>query len=114
MTEMSFLGSTTFPPPKEFTGKKEQFDEFCYKLRAYMNLINTGNSQIFKMIEDDPTHIIHDEDLHEVQQVRAEDGTVTQVVISDSQGAHMASGYITSWLHCVQGRLAQRYAEKLI
>ena len=50
---MNFLGNATFPPPKEFTGDKGQLDELCYELRAYMNLLNHGYSQLFKAIEDD-------------------------------------------------------------
>ena len=46
MHEMDFLGNPTFPPPEEFTTSREQVDEFCYKLRACMNLLNPGYSQI--------------------------------------------------------------------
>ena len=55
MVDMNLLGKPTFSLAKEFTGNREQFDEFCYKLRAYMNLLNPGYSQIFKMIEGDPS-----------------------------------------------------------
>ena len=91
MTEMSFLGNPTFHPPKEFTGKAEHFEEFSYKLRAYMNLLNPGYSHIFRSIEADPTQVIQDEDFHEVQQVRAEDCTVTQVVVTETKIAVLAS-----------------------
>ena len=88
---MNFPDNPTFQPQKEFTGRAEHFEEFSYKLRAYMNLLNPGYSQIFRKIEEDPTKVIRDEDLHEVQQVRAEDGTVTQVVVTESKLAVMAS-----------------------
>ena len=51
MAEMNFLGTPAFYPPKEFTGKAEHFEEFSYKLRAYMNLINPGYNHIFRMVE---------------------------------------------------------------
>ena len=47
MTAMNFLDNTTFPPSMDFAGKKEQFDEFCYTLCAYLNLITPGYNQIF-------------------------------------------------------------------
>ena len=71
MADMKFPGNPTFQPPKEFTGGAEHFEELSYKLRAYMNLLNPGYIRIFKQIEYDPTKGIHDEDLHDVQQVRA-------------------------------------------
>ena len=91
MAEMNFLGTPAFYPPKEFTGKAEHFEEFSYKLRAYMNLLNPGYSHIFRSIEADPTQVIQDEDFHEVQQVRAEDCTVTQVVVTETKIAVLAS-----------------------
>ena len=42
MAEMTFLGNPTCYPPKVFTRKAEHFEEFRYKLRAYMNLLNPG------------------------------------------------------------------------
>ena len=65
MIEMSFLGSATFPPPKELT-----IDDFCYKLRAYMNLLNPSYSQIFERVDDNSSTVIRDEDLHEVHQTQ--------------------------------------------
>ena len=70
MTDMNFLGNTTFPPPKEFTRKKEQFDELCYMLRANMNLLNPGYNKISKRLEENPCTVMQDEDLHEVQQAQ--------------------------------------------
>ena len=82
MVDMSFLGNPTFPPPKECTGKAEQFEGFSYRLLAYTNLINPGHIRISTQIEDDPTKVIQDDELLELQQVLAEDGTFTQVVIN--------------------------------
>ena len=56
-----------------------------------MNLLNPGYSQIFRSIQADPTQVIQDEDFHEVQQVRAEDCTVTQVVVTETKIAVLAS-----------------------
>ena len=81
----------SFPAPKEFSGGKEQFDEVCYKLRACMSLHNPGYATIFKEIDDNPRALIKDENLHEVQQLRAEHGQMTYVVIADTQLAHYAS-----------------------
>ena len=36
----SFQGSLRFRPPKNFNGKEDEFDQFSYKLRAYMALSN--------------------------------------------------------------------------
>ena len=91
MADMKFPGNPTFQPPKEFTGRAEHFEEFSYKLRAYMNLLNPGYSRIFERFEYGPTKVVQYEDLHEVQQARAEDGTVTQVVVTESKLAVMAS-----------------------
>ena len=54
MADMKFPGNPTFQHPKEFTGDAEHFEEFSYKLRAYMNLLNPGYIRIFQHIEDDP------------------------------------------------------------
>ena len=91
MVETSFLGNPTFHPPKECSGKAEQFEEFSYKLHAYMNLLKPGYNQIFRRVEEDPTKAIHDEGLHEVQQVRADNGTLTHVVVAETNLAMMAS-----------------------
>ena len=71
MIETNILGNPTIPPPKEFTGCIKHFEEFSYKWRAYMIVLNFGNSKIFKMIEDTPTKVIEHEELHEVQQARS-------------------------------------------
>ena len=91
MVEMSLLGNHTFHHPSEFTGEAEHFEEFSYNLHAYMSLLNPGNSQIFKRVEADPTHTIHYEDLHEIQPVRAEGGTLTQFVVTKTHLAVLAS-----------------------
>ena len=36
----SFQGSLRFNPPKNFNGKEDEFEQFAYKLRAYMALSN--------------------------------------------------------------------------
>ena len=91
MADMRFPGNPTFQPPKEFTGQADYFEEFSYKLRAYMNLLNPDYSSVFRRIEHDLAKVIRDEDLHDVQEVRAENGTVTQVVITETKLAIMAS-----------------------
>ena len=67
-TDVNYLGSPTCPPPKEFTRNREQFGEFCCKLRASMSLLSPIYSHMFKMIEDDPTQVIQYDDLHVLHQ----------------------------------------------
>ena len=40
LTPFSQTGPFQFHSPKEFNGKREDFEEWAYKLRAYMSLIN--------------------------------------------------------------------------
>ena len=44
-------GPFQFAPPKEFTGKKEDFEEFTFKLRAYLNLMDAEYEDILTRIE---------------------------------------------------------------
>ena len=67
MADMRFPGNPTFQPPKEFTGKADQFEEFSYKMRAYMNLLNPDYSPGFIRVEDDPTNVIRYDDILDVQ-----------------------------------------------
>ena len=34
------VGPFQFQPPKEFSGKREDFEEFAFKLKSYLCLIN--------------------------------------------------------------------------
>ena len=74
-TETNYFGNPTFPHTKEFAGKKEQFDELCYKLRAYMSMLNPGYAQICRRVDENPHTMIRDEDIHDFQQ-RIEDGGI--------------------------------------
>ena len=49
---MNFIDNPTFPPPNELAWSKEQFVELCYKVRAYMKLINPSCSNIIRMVDE--------------------------------------------------------------
>ena len=91
MDGIHYIGNMPFPAPKEFTGQNEHFDELCYKLRAYMSLYNPRYAASFKNIDENPHTMIKGDDLHEVQQARAEDGQMSQLLITDTKLAHTAS-----------------------
>ena len=45
------IGPFQFTPPKEFDGKKENFEEFTFKLKAYLFLMDAGYEQHLKAKE---------------------------------------------------------------
>ena len=91
MAGIHYLGNMSFPTPKELAIQKENFDELCYKLHAYMNLYNPRYAASFKNVDENPHTMIKGDDLHEVQQARAEDGQLSQLLITDTKLAHTAS-----------------------
>ena len=48
------LGPLQFTPPKEFDGDKENFEEFAFKLRACLFLMEGGYEKVCRTIEDNP------------------------------------------------------------
>ena len=45
-------GPFQFTPPGSFSGKREEFEEFSFKFKAYMNLMNPRYAETFKQVED--------------------------------------------------------------
>ena len=113
MDGMSILGNPTCQRPNDFTKVAEQLEEFRYKLHAYMNVLNTSYSHIFRRADEYPTHVIQYEDLHDVQQARSEDGAITHVVVSETKFVMMASALQNVLIRYVHEMRAQRYAEEL-
>ena len=91
MAGTGVLNHATFPLPDKFVGKREQFEEFAYKLRAYMSLLNPAFEHMFKSLYDNPGRALRDEGLYEVQQASANDGTVAQVVVTETKQAQLAA-----------------------
>ena len=52
--------SWTLAPPKEFNGKKEDFEEFQYRLRAYVILNDVSFEKELDHLENNPETVIHD------------------------------------------------------
>ena len=54
------IGTFQFTPPAKFDGKKDNFEEFALKLKSYARLMDPGDAQAFKVIEDSPDTVITD------------------------------------------------------
>ena len=48
----SVTGPWQFNPPKEFGGKKEDFEEFAFKLKAYLSIMNASYTEDLRRIEE--------------------------------------------------------------
>ena len=54
-------GPWQFTPPKDFTGKKEDFEEFAFKLKAYLCIMNPQfGIDLQKIEENGDTDIVED------------------------------------------------------
>ena len=74
MAELAFPRPHYIPAAEGVTGEKEQLYELCYKLRAYMNVLNPCYSQIISNVDENPYTVIRDEELHDIQQVQIDGG----------------------------------------
>ena len=45
-------GPWQFNPPKEFSGKKEDFEEFAFKLKACLSIMNASHTEDLRRIEE--------------------------------------------------------------
>ena len=49
---LNITGPWQFNPPKEFSGKKEDFEEFAFKLKAYLSIMNSDYAEDLRRIEE--------------------------------------------------------------
>ena len=56
------LGPVQFIPPKGFDGKTANFEEFSFKLKVYLYLMDPGYEKALKAVEDYPDRDIKDAD----------------------------------------------------
>ena len=64
-----FTASGPFPfmPPTSFNGKREDFEEFAFKMKAYLQLMDTQYANIFSDIEENLNTEITEERLTDVE-----------------------------------------------
>ena len=60
MTSFGASGPFHFSPPKEFSGKKEDFEEFAFKLKAYLCLMDAEYQNDLQAIDSNPDRPITD------------------------------------------------------
>jgi len=60
LTPFSQAGPFQFNAPKEFSGKREDFEEWAYKLRAYMSLINPDYNVHMIALQDKEDEVSQD------------------------------------------------------
>ena len=58
--EFDAIGPFQFTPPDKSDGKQDNFEEFAFKLKAYVFLMNPGYVKPVREIEDSPETEITD------------------------------------------------------